>query len=679
MPVPVPKLDTRTWAELTGEARTLVPRLAPDWTDHNLHDPGITLLELLAWLSELLLFRVDRVSPAMRRAFLRLVGVTPEPAGVAETVVAFRPTAAAASAVPVPARARIADRENRVAFETVAPLRAAPVWLELGDEGTNRGRLVSQVSDTALDVTALNMGDRPFEPFGPSPEVGYALLLGFEHAPVPPSNELSLFVWTDSWIADAVTARRLDEERRAVEADCASRRPRQSWPTHAQCAEGIESPPPAAATAEPPPWHRHYSARTVWEFWNGAGWSEVGSALDETRALSLTGRVRLAGATGHAAGPLDSRYWLRCRLAAGGYDCPPRLRAIAVNAVPVRNAVSVLATRQLGTSRGGPRETYELGDAPVVAGSTVVRVTKADGTLDGSWEEVAEWDETQPDDRHYRLDPEFGTIRFGDGRVGRALPAGATISVVRYAVGGDEGGNVPAGTLVRRFGPYAAALAVVQPFPALGGGAAERLDHAHGRALDHLAARVRGVTASDLEELARETPGVPVKRAVALPALHPDHACLPAPGVVTVVVLPRCGDPPVPSPELLATVRRYLERRRPLTTELHVVGPEYVAVTVSATLRAGGPAGGIAAAAQAALDRFFDPLAGGQDGRGWPFGRDVVESEVLAVLDAVPGVAFVHDVAVFTDGDARPRCGNLPLCGIQLVDSKTHRLTVVEE
>src|SRR6266516_785871 len=127
MPVPVPKLDTRTWAELTSEARTLVPRLAPDWTDHNLHDPGITLLELLAWLSELLLFRVDRVSPAMRRAFLRLVGVTPEPAGVAETVVAFRPTAAAASAVPVPARARIADRENRVAFETVAPLSAAPV------------------------------------------------------------------------------------------------------------------------------------------------------------------------------------------------------------------------------------------------------------------------------------------------------------------------------------------------------------------------------------------------------------------------------------------------------------------------------------------------------------------------------------------------------------------------
>jgi predicted phage baseplate assembly protein len=679
VPLRVPTLDTRTWAELTGEARTLVPRLAPDWTDHNVHDPGITLIELLAWLSELLLFRVDRVSPALRRAFLRLVGVTPEPAGVAETVVAFRPAAAAASAVQLPPRARVADRENRVAFESVAPLTVAPVWLELGDEGTTRGRLVSQAGTALVDVTASNAGERPFEPFGAAPEVGDALLLGFERAPVPASGELSLFVWTQSWTGDADTAGRLEAEGRAVAAECARRRRTESWPTRAECAEGVESPPSAPAPPQPPPWHRHYSARTVWEFWDGAGWSEVASAVDETRALSLSGRVRLAGAAGHVAGPVGSRYWLRCRLTAGGYDCPPSLRAVAVNAVPVRNAVSVTTSRQLGTSRGGPCETYELGDAPVVAGSTVVRVEKSDGTLDGSWQEVAEWDETRADDRHYRLDAATGTIRFGDGRVGRIAPAGASISVVRYVVGGDEGGNVPTGTLVRRVGPYAAALDVVQPFPARGGSPAERVDQAHGRALHGLAAPARGVTVADLEALALEARGVPVARAAALPGLHPDYPCLPAPGIVTVVVLPRCGHPPAPRPELLETVRRYLDRRRPLTTELHVVGPEYVAVTVSATLHARGPVAGIAAAAQAALDRFFDPLAGGPDGRGWPFGRDVVESEVLAVLDGVSGVAFVHDVAVFTGGDARPRCGNLPLCGIQLVDSKTHRLTIAEE
>jgi Baseplate J-like protein len=678
MALPVPKLDTRTWEELTNEARTLLPRLAPEWTDHNVHDPGVTLIELLAWLSELLLFRVDRVSPAMRRAFLRLVGVTPNTAGVAETTVAFRPPAAATSAVLLPSRTRVADRPGTLAFETVGALTVAPVWLELGDEGTSRGRLVSLRSGSPVDVTALNARERPFEPLGPAPDVGDALLLGFERPPVPASGALSLAVWTESWAEDAETARRLAAEWKAAEAECTPR-PRGPWPTREECAEATARPQPAPPGAVPPPSLGHYRARTVWEFWTGTSWREVDSALDETGALSLTGRVRLEGAPGHTAGPGDARYWLRCRLAAGGYDCPPRLRAVAVNAIPVCHATTVVAPRQLGTSRGGPDEAFELGDAPVVAGSTLVQVASPDGTLDRAWREVAQWDETHADDRHYRLEAETGTIRFGDGQVGRVPAAGSSISVVRYAFGGGESGNVPADRLVRVLGPTPAAVDVVQPFAALGGSPPERLDRAHGRALDRLAAPARGVTATDLEALALETPGVPLGRAAALPGRHPDHPCLPAPGVVTIVVLPRCGDPPAPSPELLEAVRRYLGRRRPLTTELHVVGPEYVPVVASATLRARRPADGVAAAAQQALDRFLDPLAGGQDGSGWPLGRDLVESELLAVLGAVPGVVSVHDLAFCTPGDAAPRCGRLVLCGIQLVDSRTHRLNAMEE
>ena len=53
MPLPLPDLDTRTWGDLVDEARALIPRYAPDWTDHNLHDPGMTLIDLLAWLVEM--------------------------------------------------------------------------------------------------------------------------------------------------------------------------------------------------------------------------------------------------------------------------------------------------------------------------------------------------------------------------------------------------------------------------------------------------------------------------------------------------------------------------------------------------------------------------------------------------------------------------------------------------
>jgi len=99
MPLPMPVLDNRTWTELIAEGRALIPNASRKWTDHNAHDPGITLMELFAWLSEMLIFRLDRVSPAKVRAFLRLVGVTPRPPLVASTVIALRADPASTAGV----------------------------------------------------------------------------------------------------------------------------------------------------------------------------------------------------------------------------------------------------------------------------------------------------------------------------------------------------------------------------------------------------------------------------------------------------------------------------------------------------------------------------------------------------------------------------------------------------
>ncbi|MEJ6890790.1 hypothetical protein, partial [Bradyrhizobium diazoefficiens] len=70
MPLFEPALDTRTFDELVTESRGRIPRLAPTWTDHNTSDPGITLVELVAWLVEQNLFRLDRVPDDEVRAFL---------------------------------------------------------------------------------------------------------------------------------------------------------------------------------------------------------------------------------------------------------------------------------------------------------------------------------------------------------------------------------------------------------------------------------------------------------------------------------------------------------------------------------------------------------------------------------------------------------------------------------
>jgi len=74
MSLPLPNLDDRQFEDLLEEMRVKIPRYAPDWTNHNLSDPGITLLEMLAWLSEMVIYRLNQVPAAHYEKFMKLIG-----------------------------------------------------------------------------------------------------------------------------------------------------------------------------------------------------------------------------------------------------------------------------------------------------------------------------------------------------------------------------------------------------------------------------------------------------------------------------------------------------------------------------------------------------------------------------------------------------------------------------
>ncbi len=129
MPLTLPNLDDRTYADLVEDARRLIPAYAPEWTDHNPSDPGVTLIEMFAYLSEMLIYRTNRVTPANIKAFLRLLnGPTWEPSTtktlaeeIRDTVQTFRQTSRAvtcadfewlALAVTGVGRARCVGRRN---------------------------------------------------------------------------------------------------------------------------------------------------------------------------------------------------------------------------------------------------------------------------------------------------------------------------------------------------------------------------------------------------------------------------------------------------------------------------------------------------------------------------------------------------------------------------------------
>lgn len=113
------------------------------------------------------------------------------------------------------------------------------------------------------------------------------------------------------------------------------------------------------------------------------------------------------------------------------------------------------------------------------------------------------------------------------------------------------------------------------------------------------------------------------------------------PGHLSLLLVPRHGDGDLR--EACDEVLRALRPRALLTTRLHVGVPEFVDVAVRARigLTHGAPAAATLAAAHEALDRYLDPATGGPDGRGWPPGRWVYVSEVLGLVDRLPGVDHV--------------------------------------
>src|SRR5215208_6049070 len=89
MPVLIPSLDDRRYQDLLDEALARIPVHNPEWTNFNKSDPGVTLVEVFAFLTETLLYRANQIPERNRRKFLKLLGVPLATASAARGLVAF--------------------------------------------------------------------------------------------------------------------------------------------------------------------------------------------------------------------------------------------------------------------------------------------------------------------------------------------------------------------------------------------------------------------------------------------------------------------------------------------------------------------------------------------------------------------------------------------------------------
>jgi len=217
---------------------------------------------------------------------------------------------------------------------------------------------------------------------------------------------------------------------------------------------------------------------------------------------------------------------------------------------------------------------------------------------------------------------------------------------------------------------------------AIGGKAAESIEQAKGKAKKDFRTRYRAITSGDYELLAISTPGMRVARAKAIPGYNPDYPCITAPGAVTVVVVPYAREgtvTPVPGNGFIQTVFRHLDIHRLVTTDLYVIGPQYVKISVKCKIRMvkrSSPAE-VSKRVMEALERFLDPLADGPDGEGWPFGRSVFPSEIYQIIDGVEGVDYATGVSLSAEGQHQKVGDIIRIPQISLVFSGEHQVEII--
>ena len=176
----------------------------------------------------------------------------------------------------------------------------------------------------------------------------------------------------------------------------------------------------------------------------------------------------------------------------------------------------------------------------------------------------------------------------------------------------------------------------------------QELQEATRETILELRKRYRAVTVQDYEALVMENFQVGRVKAFKNKILSPNSHAIDSVGHISLVVIPKSDQDIFTSLDsvLQDNIWKFLDSRRLLATRHHIVGPEYVQLTISAELHleAGWLLEKIESECKKQLSQFFDPLTGGEDGQGWPFGRAVYLSEIYQQLDQIEGVDYVQEV-----------------------------------
>lgn len=706
MPLPAPILDTRSYRALVDETLARVPVHTPEWTNFNPSDPGVTIVQLFAFLTENLIFRANQIPERNRAKFLKLLGIPLRTASAARGIMTFENATGL-----VETHTLAHDQQllaGKISYRTMQGLDVLPVEARLftkrpmvaTPEVEQYYKLLYASYDTELPAELSLYQSVAFDPAqGPlslsdtvdhtlwiallarkPTEVadackalgGRTLSLGIQ--PATDTEQVTLTVAAAANVSTDVLSFGVPNPNANGELAFANGRPAPEWRALPARADFDPLTAPGIIEIGLPP-------EGELKLWNNldpleAGVGDLPPALDDSKLAE-----RLVT-------------WIRVKASSAANL---RLRWAGINAVAIRQFETIRAER-LADGDGMPDQVRQLARHPILENSVAISTVAPDGR-EQSWSaiddllaaapEVPVYGNTQilAPATSFRIDPEAGVITFGDGLAGQR-PGTDDRIYVRYEYSEGLEGNVNAGAMTA--GPLVPPmLKATNPIATWGGADAEGVTDGERQIQRFLQHRDRLVTEADFRSIAWRTPGVAIGRIDVLPAWHPDLAPTAVgsvPGVVTVLAAPRYDiiHPLAPRADrtFLDALCRYLDPRRLVTTELILRGPIYKGLWISVGIEV---AGGVSIAetidaVKARLRAYLSPLPVSSDFastevplygpetdpalRGWPLGRAVHARALLAEAARVSGVVEVADVLLsFGGGAAVP---SVEMNGIEL-------------
>ncbi|MFZ3384004.1 MAG: putative baseplate assembly protein [Candidatus Methanoperedens sp.] len=712
-------LDDKKWEDIVEEARILLARYGKEWTDHNIHDPGITFIELFAWLAEMQIYQLNKITDANYEKFLKLVGIYPADAESARVDINFN---GATEELKSGDSFLVEIGGEKIYFETQEDLK--PVSAKIT-------KIITVADSKTIDNTSANeKEDVYFALFGEKASPGSILKLRFDKSPGETEVKLTFVMYEEDLP-----------------------------PAGSHIGECLDIIP---------------SAKVKWEYNTGVKstdreiWKELPIKKDTTLAFRRSGRIVFDSPPDMS----DGYCWIKCSLTEGSYEILPLVSKIYLNTI---SAVQIERENEEKLGNGKPGFAFKLRKNPAIRDALfrmndkldwitllkqlkdewiniessprkrilskfsqknqdlinnwkedqepgdilkcsvieslnlllectdlydpvsfskvdltdvpkkiqrpnvdiipveelrilnrflieaafpgkksgkkllpcnrlVIRVQEKSG-VSKTWYPVEDFESSGPDDTHYIFDKQNNEILFGNGLNGRIPGENEKIKVSYITTLGSKG-NIPPKQKFNRSGVQG-----INMMEAKGGKDAETIKHAMARAKKDCREIYRAITSKDYEELALKTPGLRISRAKAIPDYHPDYPCIAFPGAVSVVVVPytRKGTEPSTGQEFLRTVLNHLDRHRLVTADVHVIKPEYIKISVKCKVRLTKKSSQDVVSQRiiTKLADFLNPITGGSQGKGWPFGRPVYPSEIYQELrNDVEGIDFISNVLI---------------------------------